>query len=95
MRLYLSVLSLSSFAAPAQECIEKYVLNKKGGFYGDKVITKQDIIPLVPGGTGYSSHNTVEGVVCLTIFTSERLRQDAPLVSSGGPRAAACLCQSL
>ncbi|EPR63186.1 Zn-finger, RING domain containing protein [Toxoplasma gondii ME49] len=45
------------------ECIEKYVLNKKGGFYGDKVITKQDIIPLVPGGTGYSSHNTVEGVV--------------------------------
>ncbi|PFH31342.1 Zn-finger, RING domain containing protein [Besnoitia besnoiti] len=45
------------------DCLEKYVLNKKGGHYGDKIITKADIIPLVPGGTGYSSHNTVEGVV--------------------------------
>lgn len=47
-----------------QDCLDKYVLDKKsGGFYEGKVVTRDDIIPLVPGGTGYSAHNNVVGLV--------------------------------
>eukprot|EP00386_Alphamonas_edax_P010505 GDKI01033885.1.p1 GENE.GDKI01033885.1~~GDKI01033885.1.p1 ORF type:complete len:290 (+),score=74.29 GDKI01033885.1:106-975(+) len=41
------------------ECLEKYVMGKKG-YLGDKEVTSKDIIHLIPGGTGFSAHNKVE-----------------------------------
>jgi len=41
------------------DCIDKYVLGKQG-FCSDRNITKRDIIPLIPGGTGFARHNKVQ-----------------------------------
>ncbi|KAL8438969.1 hypothetical protein Efla_006914 [Eimeria flavescens] len=44
------------------EYLEKLVFGKKGALTSG-VIDKKDVVPLVPGGTGFSAHNKVEVAV--------------------------------
>ncbi|CEM29215.1 unnamed protein product [Vitrella brassicaformis CCMP3155] len=42
------------------EYLDKYVLGRKGFVPDKEEITSKDIIPLIPGGTGFAAHNKVE-----------------------------------
>lgn len=42
-----------------QDCFENSV-EGKSGYYGSRRITKDDVVPLIAGGTGFSAHNKVE-----------------------------------